>query len=178
MSAPKSGISSRVPSSVVPLGVTPLELSSCWWSVTESNRGAGWSGIRTKVSPSSAFRRRGGYDESRPLSFGIDILVRDRLSIEIEGRVLASPVSPLSDMMDMSSERHNPSDSFEPFDILKSKTFKLLLLLLLRVPGLAYGKPTRDCRKAISPALEQGRLLYPPNRPWTVCKSCQRRGCI
>eukprot|EP00116_Pleurobrachia_bachei_P010477 sb/3470739/ len=23
-----------------------------------------------------------------------------------------------------------------------------------------------------------GRLWYPPNRPWTVCKSCQRRGCI
>eukprot|EP00116_Pleurobrachia_bachei_P014812 sb/3475074/ len=30
-----------------------------------------------------------------------------------------------------------------------------LLLLLLRVPGLAYGKPTRDCRRAISPALEK-----------------------
>eukprot|EP00116_Pleurobrachia_bachei_P001001 sb/3461263/ len=30
-----------------------------------------------------------------------------------------------------------------------------ILLLLLRVPGLAYGKPTRDCRIAISPALEK-----------------------
>eukprot|EP00116_Pleurobrachia_bachei_P002571 sb/3462833/ len=32
---------------------------------------------------------------------------------------------------------------------------KRVCLLLLRVPGLAYGKPTRDCRRAISPALEK-----------------------
>eukprot|EP00116_Pleurobrachia_bachei_P016573 sb/3476835/ len=40
----------------------------------------------------------------------------------------------------------------------------VLLLLLLRVPGLAYGKPTRDCRRAISPALEKS----PPPPPWSA----------
>eukprot|EP00116_Pleurobrachia_bachei_P018577 sb/3478839/ len=59
----------------------------------------------------------------------------------------------------------NSSESHRFFifcDLTADRTGQLLLLLLLRVPGLAYGKPTRDCRIAISPALEKS----PPPPPF------------
>eukprot|EP00116_Pleurobrachia_bachei_P002728 sb/3462990/ len=41
----------------------------------------------------------------------------------------------------------------------------IFTVLLLRVPGLAYGKPTRDYRRAISPALEKSPPT-PPHFAW------------